>query len=392
MDSGYGIRVRNVIEGLRAAGEVHVLLVDSSDDGVTFTDGVGYTADLVRAHNPRSAMKGVRLARLLPANVRYRRPAAVRAAVRELVGGRTWDVVWCSRARVHLLTDGLVDAPQIVDFDDLNDRLLRSKIADRRERHGTLPTLPLNARDWLDAVLWSRLQRRITARVDKVVVCSVIDRARLGSVNIGVVPNGYPEPAATPEPSDAARHPRMLFVGPLTYEPNRLAVEWLVDKVLPAVRAVVPDVELVVVGDDRDVKVRGGHERGVVMTGYVPDVGPFYASATVALAPLHSGGGTRIKVIEALARSVPVVATTFGSTGHGLIPGHDLLVADDAEAFAEACVRLLSDDQLRAEIAANGRRVYEHRLTADATVAAVAAIARSAAGIGAGPAVSWPPR
>ena len=142
----------------------------------------------------------------------------------------------------------------------------------------------------------------------------------------------------------------------------------------------MPETELVVVGEQRDAKVPEFDVPGVVFTGHVADVGPYYADAAVAVAPLHSGGGTRIKVIEALARSVPVVSTSFGCFGHGLVPGRDLLVSDDANAFAEACVRLLTDDALRREIAANGRQVYTERLTASATVAAVAEIARVTAG------------
>ena len=184
--------------------------------------------------------------------------------------------------------------------------------------------------------------------------------------------------------SERAPH-RMLFVGPLTYEPNRLAVEWLIEMILPAVRAVLPDTELVVVGEDRGVRVRGAHRAGVILTGHVPDVAPHYDAATVAVAPLHSGGGTRIKIIEALARSVPVVATSFGSLGHGLVPGRDLIVADDATSFAEGCVMLLEDDRLRKEIADNGRRVYETRLTAAATSSAVAGAVRAVAALGDAP-------
>jgi glycosyltransferase involved in cell wall biosynthesis len=380
-DTGYGIRVRNVVEGLRAAGQLHVVLIDSSRFGVQLSETSGYTTDRIRVEDPPRWVKGVRFGRLLPANVRYHDPAAARAALRKTIGSQPWDVVWCSRARVHLLTDGVTSAPRIVDLDDLSDRLLRSRIVDRRERHGSLATFPLNIRDWVDAALWSRLQRRIAGAVDKVVVCSAADRTVLGVDNCAVVPNGYPEPSGWQDSREPVASKRLLFVGPLTYEPNRLAVEWLIDAVMPKIRAEVPDAELAIVGDDSGVKMRGARHAGVIFAGHVPDVGPHYAAATVAVTPLHSGGGTRIKVIEALARSVPLVSTSFGCVGHDLVPGRDLLVANDATSFAEACVRLLDDERLRNQIAKNGRRVYDAGLTARSTVEAVAAVAREAVGM-----------
>lgn len=377
-DTGYGIRVRNVIDGLRAAGDLHVVLIDSSTHGAELDDHDGYTTHRVRVENPPAWSKGVRLGRLLPANVRYHRTVAARAALLRTIGTDAWDLVWCSRARVHVLTHGVLTGSRVVDLDDLNDRLLRSKISDRREQHGALASWPLNVRDRLDVRLWSRLQHRVADAADTVVVCSPRDQAHLGVDNCAVVPNGYPEPSSSPVVRDASAPRRILFVGPMTYEPNRLAVDWLVKSVLPRVRAALP-VELVVVGEHGGVRTRGASQPGVTFTGHVADVGPHYAAATIAVTPLHSGGGTRIKVIEALARAVPLVSTSFGCMGHGLVPGRDLLVADDPASFADACVLLLEDEALRAEIATNGRRFYQDRLTATATIAAVASVARATA-------------
>ena len=169
---------------------------------------------------------------------------------------------------------------------------------------------------------------------------------------------------------------RLLFVGPLTYEPNRLAVEWLVREIMPRIRRDgVYDAELVVVGENRGIRIPRSDEPWIRFTGWVPDVTPFYTRATVAVTPLHSGGGTRLKVIEALARCVPLVSTSFGCHGFGLIEGVDLLVADEAPAFAAACVTLLTDEGVRERLITAGRTRYDGALTAEFTSRSVAELA-----------------
>lgn len=383
LDIGHGIRTANVIDGLRNAGELEVALIDSSCSGAHLADSADYRIHRFRVSNPPSWSKPWRLVRFLPANTRYHRTRAIRQAIRVQLGSADWDVVWCSRARVHLLTAGVIGGPRVVDFDDLNDRLLRSKIADRTAVQGPLMSLPRNARDWLDARLWSRVQSRIAASVENVAVCSDEDRRYLTVPNCAVVPNGYPDPApGVDHPVRDGSPPRLLFVGALTYEPNWLAVLWFVKEVLPMIRAAIGSVEFVVVGDHDGVDVSGARAGDVTFAGWVPDTTDFYRSATVAVVPLHSGGGTRLKVIEALARSVPLVSTSFGCDGHDLIAGVDLLVADDAAAFGARCCELLTDDSLRARLVEAGRERYERNLTAAHTADAVHQLAIKVASSG----------
>jgi glycosyltransferase involved in cell wall biosynthesis len=195
------------------------------------------------------------------------------------------------------------------------------------------------------------------------------------------VPNGYPDPTSRPEEdgrSDGERPPSFLFVGPLTYEPNRLAVHWMVEKVLPRLRDDLPGASFTVVGEARDVRLPSGDGNGVVFTGYVDDVEPYYQQATVAVAPLHSGGGTRLKVIEALARGVPLVSTSFGIAGIDVSPGRDVLIADDPGTFASTCRAVATHAPLRQRLVEAGLERYRERLMATATSAAVQRLAMDA--------------
>lgn len=134
----------------------------------------------------------------------------------------------------------------------------------------------------------------------------------------------------------------LLFTGTMEWEPNVDAAEWMARAILPRVRARVPHARLRIVGRNPTARVRElGALEGVEVVGSVPSVWPELAGASVALAPIRMGSGTRIKILEAAAAAVPVVATTMGAEGLGMAEGREILRADRAEGFADACVRLL---------------------------------------------------
>jgi glycosyltransferase involved in cell wall biosynthesis len=378
LDNGNSIRIANVIEGLLEVGSVHMCLIDSLPDRQLFEPDPRITTTVISARERTRVRKGLDIFGTSPSSVPYRRGEALRHEVITRIGRTNWDLVWCVRARVHELTRAVVSGSRIVDLDDLYDQLLFTEIRDRRDELGSIRTGPRNLFDWVDAHRWRRLQQRIASEVDRVVVCSADDRDRLEVANAAVVPNGYPDPTSRPdgeaEPADE-RSPSFLFVGPLTYEPNRLAVHWMVEKVLPRLRDDLPGASFTVVGDDRDVRLPSVEGNGVVFTGHVDDVEPYYQRATVAVVPLHSGGGTRLKVIEALARGVPLVSTSFGIAGIDVDPGQDVLVADDPATFASTCRTVATHAPLRQRLVESGLQRYRERLMAAATSAAVRRLA-----------------
>ena len=100
-------------------------------------------------------------------------------------------------------------------------------------------------------------------------------------------------------------------------------------------------------------------DAGISVTGYVPDVEPIIRHSSVLVVPLRAGSGMRVKILTALAQGLPVVTTTLGYEGIAAVSGRDLLVADTPEAFAEAVLRVLTDEALARSLAANGRRLVE---------------------------------
>jgi glycosyltransferase involved in cell wall biosynthesis len=211
----------------------------------------------------------------------------------------------------------------------------------------------------LDARRWRALQRRLAAEADAVVVCSELDRGRLGAPNAVVIPNGYDEPGPLPAPS--GRGEAMVMIGRYAYPPNADGARFFVGEILPRIRSRIPDATVRLVGRDEGLLEDLRGVEGVTVTGEVPDVSDELARARAVVVPLRAGSGTRLKVLEAFAFHVPVVSTALGCEGIDVAPDRHLLVADEPSAFADACVRLLRDDALHDRIAEEAGSLFRAR-------------------------------
>lgn len=189
------------------------------------------------------------------------------------------------------------------------------------------------------------LERRILRRATRVLAVSDHDAQQLAALNssvgaaIRVAPNGVADRAFETEkrPSDALE---VVFIGHLGWQPNVDAAEWLVSAVWPRVRALDPHARLRIVGrSPRPSLVELDGRDGVTVHGDVPDTMPFLSRARVATAPLLAAGGTRLKILEALATGTPVVATPLGALGlEAVAESGALVIAESAEDFARAVV------------------------------------------------------
>jgi len=158
-------------------------------------------------------------------------------------------------------------------------------------------------------------------------------------------------------PGDEPRLPgRLVFTGSMDWLPNADGLSWFVSEVLPLIRERRPGVTLDIVGRNPAPRVRAlGAEPGIEVTGAVPDVKPYVRRAEVVIVPLRIGGGTRIKIFEAMSLGAAIVSTRLGAEGLPVEDGGDLLLADEPEAFAAAVVSLLEDPAQRARLGAAGR-------------------------------------
>ena len=214
-------------------------------------------------------------------------------------------------------------------------------------------------------------ERQICRKAKHVIAVSEIDAVRMretfGIDGVTSVPTGvdvdYFAPRDSPIPiSD------IVFCGSMDWLPNVDAVVYFLAEVLPLVRAKLPDATFTIAGRSPDAAVLKAVEgqTGVTVTGKVDDMRPYLWGSKISIVPIRIGGGTRLKIYECMAAGLPVVSTTVGAEGLSYKDGEDILLADDAEAFAAACVRLLSDDAARIAIARNALERARNELSWEA--------------------------
>jgi glycosyltransferase involved in cell wall biosynthesis len=177
---------------------------------------------------------------------------------------------------------------------------------------------------------------------DRALMTQWVDADRVTVVPTGVDLGEYrPDPAA-PEPG-----PVVTFVGAMDWEPNVDGVEYLANEIWPVVKAEVPEARLRIVGRNPDRRVKKWASDAIEVTGRVPSVVEHLRQSAVVIVPLRIGGGTRLKIYEAMATEKAVVSTTVGAEGLDVHHGRDIMLADDARSFAQAVIMLLRDKQLR---------------------------------------------
>jgi polysaccharide biosynthesis protein PslH len=185
---------------------------------------------------------------------------------------------------------------------------------------------------------------------------------------LAVVPNGVDTELNQPG-SEAPAPNTLIYPGAVTYDANLDAVRYFICDVLPLVRQQIPDANFTVTGGTGSVDVSElAAQPGVTFVGYLPEVAPAIRSSWAVVVPLRTGGGTRLKILEAMALGTPVIATRKGAEGLNVTHGENILLADQPADIAQAVVTLLGDPALRARLAQNGRvlveREYDWRIAA----------------------------
>lgn len=219
--------------------------------------------------------------------------------------------------------------------------------------------------DTLIMVRLRRFELRMIRRFDRCLVCSQEDRdilaGRVNGDSVVVVPNAVDTDQYLPRPA-VSGGVKIAFLGTLWYEPNRDAVLYFAAEILPLLRPRVPGVEFVVIGPgpSRDVTALA-QQKDITVTGYVEDIRPHLASASVVVAPIRMGSGTRLKILTAMAMGIPVVSTTIGRQGIEASDGKDICIADDPGDFCDCILRLLTDVQFAEQISRGGRDLVVSR-------------------------------
>lgn len=278
---------------------------------------------------------------------------------REFVRGQHFDIIHafrfsCAPYALDLRRTAAPSARLHLDVDDL-ESLTRSRLSELHRAAGEARDA---GRETLNAIAYARLEPRYFGRFDRVYVCSQVDASRVAGAcpSVRLLPNTVEVPATAPAPPGRGDVFRLLFIGSLGYVANRDALRWWCAEIFPRLRATIA-CELVVAGHGASPATEAWLQAqpGVRYMGSVRHAADAYRDVHAVIAPLRGGGGTRIKILEAFAHGRPVVCTGVALEGIEAEPDRHCLLADAAESFAEACVRLAENEALRASLTANAR-------------------------------------
>jgi len=375
-NKGDKIRSFNVLAHLARSHDVTLgCLVDDPDDLRHLPALAEHATAVGHARIDGVTRRAASLAAVLasrPVSVAHFHHAALQAQVDAWIDERPFDAVLCCSA------------------------VMAEYVFRSRHRHASLARtvrvmdlIDVDSRKWAQyaqvAAPWSRwlyrheartlgdYEQRIVASFDRVFLVSASEARLLGPSahvgHVGAFSNGVDLAYFTPR-APAGDPSTLVFTGVMDYRPNIDAVEWFAREVLPRLRELRPDVRFAIVGSRPAARVRKlSSLEGVTVTGFVADVRDWLARAAVCVAPLRIARGVQNKVLEAMAMGRPVVASPQAHEGIEAAPGRDLLVAADAQGFADA-VRLLLDDRPRAAaIGAAARACVERHYRWDANLA-----------------------
>ncbi len=349
--AGNRIRTLNLALRLSRRHRITFLAHQSGDaaGAVKFLHDQGIESVLVgRALPPKAgipfyARLAANLASPLPYSVASHNSPALRQAVKALARDRAPDLFQCEATA---LVDTLADVervPKVIIAHNV-ESLIWQRYYDAE---------PSPVKRWYIKEQWRkyvRFERRAFAAATRVVAVSAQD-ARIiqdafGGRQPDVVDNGIDRAyfqAILPDPDPR----QIVFLGSLDWRPNLDAVQLLLDRIFPAVQAAEPTARLCLVGrkPPQQLVKRVRESPGVVLHADVPDVRPFLAKSLVMVVPLRIGGGSRLKILEALAAGLPVVSTRVGAEGLELVAGQDYIAADEPETLAQALVACIRNPQ-----------------------------------------------
>jgi polysaccharide biosynthesis protein PslH len=360
--SGGGqIRTLETLKRLHQRHEIHFAALDLPQPGSGLRRTSEYCTKAYAVSHPVPRKNGPRYWAQLAAGwwtsmpipmLRYRSIALLRL-VETLARLDKFDVTVC---------DFLASAANVPDLSNavLFQHNVESMIWKRYAEHARTPWHRAYSRGQYERML--RYEAQVCSAAKKIIAVSSVDACAMhslyGATGVCSVPTGvdieYFAPPRSPSPSRSPVQD-LVFLGAMDWRPNIDGVNWFVSRVLPLIRRRRPNCSLAIAGRNPTTGVRrlAADDRHIHVTGTVDDARPYLWDSAVSIVPLRIGGGTRLKIYEAMAARTPVVSTSVGAEGLDVHGGETIALADSPEEFADACVALLDDAGARRRMAAN---------------------------------------
>ena len=332
---GAGLRTNNIWQALGQVGEVSTLVMESSTR--TARDTTPHEGEIGRIRFNKPPVPWI-----TPETKRIRRLVA------QVADPAQFDVVVVRYLRLAMLVRGCFAVPTVVDGDDLDKVAPMIGKSFARRRFDAAKTTARRV-----------VTRHALTRFDHVWYVNPLDMTKFPARSGSVLPN-VAEAPLTRLPHVNSRVRYVLMVAKFGYEPNAEAADFFLREVLPDLRSAAPDVRLRLVGNcPSELAQRWRAVAGVDVDGFVDDLAPVYAGASLVVAPVFSGGGTQIKVLEALGHECGTVVSGFAAAGFApnLRDGEHLLVARDAGEWVAQCLTLIASPAQAERLGRAGRAV-----------------------------------
>ena len=351
VDTGGKIRSYNILRRLRAQNDVTLLSYYGGPRDVKYEKEIAeHLPGTLTVHTgvPESSALDYlrRLTWAAPYAVTKFTSREVQSKVATLLAEGRFDVAVCDFLAASLNFPAVLETPTV-----LFQHNVESALWERQARHEANPLNRLVYK--LEAAKMLRYERAAVARFHHVIAVSEHDRKLMSAMTedagISVVPTGVDlqQFRSARTGADDATEPLVIFVGSMDWEANIDAVDYFCREVWPAVTQAVPGARFRIVGRNPHARVKKLAGDSIEVTGTVASVIEHYQEAAVNIVPLRIGGGTRLKIYEAMAMAKATVSTSIGAEGLDVNDGRDILLADSPEKFAESLIALLTNDQLR---------------------------------------------
>ena len=353
VDTGGKIRSYNLLRFLAKDHEVTLLSYyggrrDPDYEAALAREIPGSESIYTAALDSNAMQRGVdylwRLPRRAPYAVSKFTHRAVQTTVADRLSSGRFDVAVCDFLSASANFPARLPVPCVLFQHNVESSLWR--------RMAAVESNPLKKLSFaIESAKMTRYERATLERFHHIIAVSEHDRQQMLQMNpaseITVVPTGVDTRKFNVAPASSARPPRVVFTGSMDWEPNIDAVEYFCSQIWPRIRKEFPEAIFQIVGRNPFAKVQRLASESVEVTGTVPSVAEYLEKASVVIVPLRVGGGTRLKIFEAMAMGKAMVSTSIGAEGLEVQSGRDLLLADNASSFADAVILLLRDAGIR---------------------------------------------
>jgi polysaccharide biosynthesis protein PslH len=358
-NNGSKLRIYNLLRGLSTKHEISLLsFVDQSDSEQDAHEIRSICQDVkvvkYKPYRPNSLQAYLGYFSSTPRSVVDNYSEDMQKHIKREIESGVYDLVIASQLPMARYCQGLHRTPVLleeVEVGVLFDQFTQAASTWRRFRYG---------------LTWYKFRRYLANLLRSSAACTVVSdtEKRLVTQNIRcklpieVIPNcislsDYQGIAIGPQPNT------LIYTGSFRYSANYEAMIWFVSEILPLIQAEIADVKLVITGDHAYLPLP--ITNGVTLTGFVEDIRPFIAHSAVSIAPIRVGGGTRLKILEAMALRTPVVSTAKGAEGLNVTDDRDILIADSPDEYANAVCRLLREPALRNKLIENAYQLVAEK-------------------------------